>query len=95
MYTGSSHPALTGDLDLLNRVVEMARENGGLDAGCGAGARDVHLLHAWGYDTYGIDAVEENISLGRELHPEIADKLSAGDLRDPLCFESGFLDFVL
>ena len=48
-----------------------------------------------GYDIYGIDAVEENISLGRELHPEIANKLSVADLREPLSFESGFFDFVL
>jgi SAM-dependent methyltransferase len=67
----------------------------GLDAGCGAGARDVHLLHTRGYDAYGIDAVEENISLGRELHPDIADKLSVADMREPLPFESGFFDFVL
>ena len=95
VYTGSSHPALRGDMDLLNRVVELARGNRGLDAGCGAGARDVHLLHTRGYDVYGIDAVEENISLGRELHPEIADKLNVADLREPLSFESGFFDFVL
>ena len=56
---------------------------------------DVHLLQAWGYDIYGMDAVEEKISLGIELHPEIADKLSVADLRDPPPFESGFFDFVL
>ena len=95
VYTGSSHPALRGDIDLLNRVVELARGNRGLDAGCGAGARDVHLLYTWGYNIYGIDAVEENISLGRELHPEIADKLNVADLREPLSFESGFFDFIL
>ena len=95
VYTGSSHPALRGDLDLLNRVVELARGSRGLDAGCGAGARDVHLLYTWGYDIHGIDAVDENISLGRELHPEIADKLNVADLREPLAFESGCFDFIL
>ena len=95
VYTGSSHPALKGDLDLLNRVTELAWGKRGLDAGCGAGARDVHLLHTRGYDVYGIDAVEENISLGRELHPEIAEKLNVADLREPLSFESGFFDFIL
>ena len=95
VYTGSSHPALKGDLDLLNRVAELAWGKRGLDAGCGAGARDVHLLYTRGYDVYGIDAVEENISLGRELHPEIADKLNVADLREPLSFESGFFDFIL
>ena len=48
-----------------------------------------------GYDIYGIDAVEENISLGRELHPEIANKISVADLQEPLSFESDFFNFVL
>ena len=95
VYTGSSHPALKGDMDLLNRVTELASGPRGLDAGCGAGARDVYLLHTWGYDAYGIDAVEENISLGKELHPDIAAKLSVADLREPLAFETGFFDLVL
>ena len=95
VYTNSSHPALKGDMDLLDRVVELAWGKRGLDAGCGAGARDVHLLHTRGYYVYGIDAVEENIRLGKELHPEIADRLSVADLRDLLPFESGSFDFVL
>ena len=95
VYTGSSHPDLNGDMDLLNRVAELAPGRRCLDAGCGAGARDVYLLHTWGYDAYGIDAVEENISLGKELHPEIADNLSVADMREPLAFESGFFDLVL
>ena len=95
VYTGSSHSALNGDMDLLNRVVELVSGNRGLDAGCGAGARDVYLLHTWGYDVYGIDAVEENINLGKELHPEIADHLRVADLREPLPFESASFDFVL
>ena len=37
VYTGSSHPAPRGDLDLLNRVTELAWGKRGLDAGCGAG----------------------------------------------------------
>ena len=52
--------------------------------GCGAGARDVYLLHTWGYDVYGIDAVEDNISLGKGLHPQIADRLRVADMREPL-----------
>ena len=95
VYTNSSHPALNGDMDLLNRVAELASGNRGLDAGCGAGARDVHLFHTWGYDVYGIDAVEENINLGKILHPEIADKLRVADLREPLPFETASFDFVL
>ena len=95
VYSDCSHPALHDDLDLLNRVVALAPGIRGLDAGCGAGARDVHLLHSKGCDVYGIDAVEENISLGKELHPEITDKLSVADLREPLAFDSASLDFVL
>ena len=73
VYTDSSHPSLQGDTekddtDLLNRVIDLTPGNRGLDAGCGAGARDVYLLHTWGYDVYGVDALEENISLGKELH---------------------------
>ena len=95
VYSNASHPALNGDMDLLNRAAELASGRRALDAGCGAGARDVYLLHTWEYDAYGIDAVEENISLGKELHPEIADKLSVADMREPLAFETGFFDLVL
>ncbi len=56
---------------------------------------DTDLLHTWGYDVYGVDAVEENISLGKELHQEIAEKLQVADLREPLTFETGFFDSVL
>ena len=95
LYSDSSHPALHSDLDLLDRIVGLAPGLRGLDAGCGAGARDVHLLHGRGYEVYGIDAVEENIRLGRDLHPEIADKLRVANLREPLPFENAFFDFVL
>ncbi len=95
IYKDASHPNLTGDMDLLSRARELASDKRGLDAGCGAGARDVYLLHTWGYDAYGIDAVEENINLGKTWHPEIADKLSVADLREPLAFKSGFFDLVL
>ena len=97
-YTDASHPSLKGDTekgdtDLLNRAIDLTPGNRGLDAGCGA--RDVYLLHTWGYDVYGVDAVEENISLGKELHQEIAEKLQVADLREPLTFETEFFDFVL
>ena len=95
VYTDSSHPSLQGDTDLLNRVIDLTPGNRGLDAGCGAGARDVYLLHTWRYDVYGVDALEENISLGKELHQEIAEKLQAADLREPLTFVTGYFDSVL
>ena len=93
VYTDASHPSLKGDTDLLNRAIDLTPGNRGLDAGCGA--RDVYLLHTWGYDVYGVDAVEENISQGKELHQEIAEKLQVADLREPLTFETVFFDFVL
>ena len=77
----------------MNRAIDLTPGNRGLDAGCGA--RDVYLLYTWGYDIYGVDAVEENISLGKELHQEIAEKLQVADLREPLTFETEFFDFVL
>ena len=95
VYNDASHPNLNGDMDLLNRAAELASDKRGLDAGCGAGARDVYLMHSWGYDAYGIDAVEENINLGKAQHPEIADNLSVADMRKPLAFKSDFFDLVL
>ena len=67
----------------------------GLDAGCGAGARDVFFYWQAGYDLLGVDAVEENISLARELHPEIAERVSVADLSKPLGYPDGAFDFVL
>lgn len=95
VYTGSSHPGVKNDLDLLRRVVELAPGRWCLDAGCGAGARDVHILHSWGCEAYGVDAVEENISLAKELHPEIAGRLQVADLREPLPFEDDSFDFII
>ena len=48
VYTDCSHSALRDDMDLLRRVSELAPGTRGLDAGCGAGARNVHLLNTWG-----------------------------------------------
>ena len=94
-YTECSHPALKTDMDLLNQVVELTSGRSGLDAGCGAGARDVHLLHSWGFDMYGIDAVAENIEVAKELHPEISERLEVADLQEPLRFADASFDLVL
>ena len=51
-YVRSSHPALKQDFDLLDRLVQLAPGRRGLDAGCGAGARDVHRLWTQGFDVY-------------------------------------------
>ena len=37
-----------------------------------------------GYDIHGIDSIEENIHQARRLHPEIAQRVSVTDLREPL-----------
>lgn len=94
VYVESSHPQLRNDWDALNRLLELAPGKHGLDAGCGAGARDVFYLWSEGYDILGVDAIDENIQLARELHPEIADRVFVADLRRPLPFEDGQFDFV-
>lgn len=95
IYLESSHAWLKNDWDLLRRSEALAPGLRALDAGCGAGARDVHKLWCDGYDAFGIDAVEENIAVARHMHPEIADRLSVADLREPLPFAPGEFDLVL
>lgn len=95
VYVKSSHPALKNDWDLLEHLKELAPGKRGLDAGCGAGARDVYALWSCGYDIWGIDAVVENIEIAIELHPEIADRVSVADLRNPLDFPDAWFDFVI
>ena len=94
VYTISSHPNLKDDWDLWDELVRLAPGPRGLDAGCGAGARDV--FHAWseGYDVVGIDSVEENIQEAQELHSEIADRVFVADLNRPLPFQDESFDFV-
>ncbi len=94
-YLGCSHPAFKTDLDLLNRLMELAPGRRGLDAGCGAGARDVYFLSKRGYDMFGVDAVAKNIQVAKELHPVIAGHLQVADLREPLPFPDADFDLVL
>ena len=96
VYIDASHPALKGDMDLMDRLQELVPAGSrGLDAGCGAGARDVFFYWQRGYDILGVDAVEENIQVSRRLHPEIAQRVSVADLRLPLDFPDGYFDFVV
>ena len=96
VYTEASHPLLGGDRDLMVRIQELVPPGSrGLDAGCGAGARDVYFYWQRGYDIYGVDAVEENIREARRLHPEIADRVEVADLRQPLGYRDGHFEFVL
>ncbi|MDP6102057.1 MAG: class I SAM-dependent methyltransferase [Dehalococcoidia bacterium] len=95
-YDKVSHPLLTGDKDLIARMKELIpQDSKGLDAGCGAGARDVFLYWSSGYDISGIDAVPENILVAQETHPEIADRVSVADLSAPLDLPSDHFNFVL
>ena len=94
VYVKSSHPALKNDWDAWGRLMELVPGKRGLDAGCGAGARDVFHLWSEGYDMVGVDAVEENIQVARELHPEIAERVFVADLGQPLPFEDRSFDFV-
>ena len=96
VYTDMSHPALTDDTALMDRLQELVpAESRGLDAGCGAGARDVFFYWQKGYDIQGVDAVEENIQEARRLHPEIARRVSVTDLRQPLDYPDRSFDFIL
>lgn len=95
VYTNASHPALKDDTDLIGRLQELVPAGArGLDAGCGAGARDVFFYWQKGYDIYGVDAVEENIREARRLHPEIAGRVSVADLREPLDYPDASFDFA-
>lgn len=96
VYSDVSHPGLAGDMALVDRLQELVPKGSrGLDAGCGAGARDVFDYWQKGYDIYGIDAVEENIEEARRLHPEIAERVSVVDLREPLASLDSSFDFVM
>ena len=96
MYSDMSHPALKGDADLMDRLQELVLAGArGLDAGCGAGARDVFFYWQKEYDIHGVDAVEENILEARRLHPEIAQRVSVADLRQPLGHPDRSFDFIL
>jgi len=95
VYIDSSHPKLTGDLDLIEHLKTLVIGRRGLDAGCGAGARDVYNYWLDNYDIIGIDAVKENINVAIKLHPEIINRLSVADLRKRLPFPDSSFDFVL
>lgn len=96
VYSNVSHPALKADTDLMDRLQELVPAGSrGLDAGCGGGARDVFFYWRKGYDIYGVDAVEENIAEACRLHPEIAQRVSVADLRQPLGHPDASFDFII
>jgi SAM-dependent methyltransferase len=95
IYIESSHPKLTSDLDLIDHLKTLVPGKRGLDAGCGAGARDVYNLWSEGYDIFGVDVVKENIDTAIRLHPEVKDRLWVIDLKQELPFPDHYFDFVL
>jgi SAM-dependent methyltransferase len=95
VYVRSSHPGLQNDWDALERLKELSPGRDGLDAGCGAGARDVHHLWRQGYNVVGLDAVEENIQVARGMYPEIADRVFVASLAEELPFDNATFDFVM
>ncbi len=96
VYTNTSHPGLTSDLDLMVRLKELIPPGGrGLDAGCGAGARDVFYYWRDGYNIVGMDVMDENVQVARKLHPEIADRVCVADMSGPLDYPGTSFDFVL
>ena len=94
-YVDLSNPQIKGDADLTNWLMALAPGRRGLDAGCGSGAKEVHALCSQGYDVIGLDAVEENLQVAAELHPEIADRLYLADLTQTVPFPDTTFDFVL
>ena len=96
VWSVHSHPKLTDEMAAYERLKELVRPGArGLDAGCGAGARDVHLLSLGGYDMIGVDVVPENIEVTKQLHPELADRVSVADLGEPLPFPDASFAFVI
>lgn len=95
VYVSASHSDLKGDVDLLERLKELLPGRRGLDAGHGAGARDVFCLWQDRFDMWGVDAIAENVDVAREMHPDIADRIQVHDLREPLPYPDGHFHFVL
>jgi hypothetical protein len=60
VYIAASHPDLKGDIDLLERLKELVPGRRGLDAGHGAGARDVFCLWQDRNEMWGVDAITES-----------------------------------
>ena len=95
VYINSSHPGLQNDWDALERLKYLSPGKDALDAGCGAGARDVYHLWSQGYNPVGFDAVAENIQVARQLHPKIANRVFVGSLAETLPFGDASFDFAM
>ncbi len=94
-FSNISHSKLADELNIMRRMKGLIPLGArGLDAGCGAGARDVYLYWKDSYDMIGFDAGEENIAVAKSQHPEIADRVFVGDLNASIPYEDSSFDFV-
>ena len=94
-FSNMSHSKLADELNILARMKGLIPLGArGLAAGCGAGARDVYLYWKDSYDMFGFDAGEENISVAKSQHPEIADRVFVGDLNNSIPYEDNWFDFL-
>jgi ubiquinone/menaquinone biosynthesis C-methylase UbiE len=66
-----------------------------LDCGAGGPFPKLSLFHEYGYDTYGIEILEERINKAKEYaeNKEIILNIQKGDMRY-LPYDSGYFDFV-
>lgn len=94
-FLATSSPLIKGFSSLYQRLRELAPGRRGLDAGCGAAARDVYKFWQDAYNVFGLDLLEENILIARNLRPEIRDRLIVCDLRSNLPFLTNCFDFVM
>ena len=94
-FSNISHSKLTDELNIMRRMKGLIPLGArGLDAGCGAGARDVYLYWKDSYNMIGFDAGEENIAVTKSQHPEIADRVFVGNLNNSIPYEDSSFDFV-
>ena len=64
-----------------------------IDCGCGSG-QYLMALHGLGADVYGIEYDEEKVAQFQRQHPELAERVRAGDI-EQMSFESDSFDLVL
>lgn len=94
-FSNISHSKLADELNIMRRMKGLIPQGArGLDAGCGAGARDTYLYWKDSYDIIGFDSGDENIAVAKSQHPEIADRVFVGNLNNPIPYEDSFFDFV-
>lgn len=94
-FSNISHSKLADELNILRRMKGLIPLGArGMDAGCGAGARDVYLYWKDSYDIVGFDAGEENIAVAKSQHPEIADRVYVDSLNNPIPYEDNWFDFL-